>query len=75
MESSSEARGVNRPFSHWTQSLRERFTRRLLEHRLMEVAARLPYEPESRCTYQHLLEEHMRLACADKARASAKPGA
>jgi hypothetical protein len=75
MDSSSEARGGTRPFSPWTQSRRERFARRLLEHRLMEVAARLPYEPESRCTYQHLLEEHMRLACADKARASAKPGA
>lgn len=51
-----------RPISQFTESLRASFTRRRLEHQLMQAVARLPHEPESRCTYQHLLEEHLRLA-------------
>jgi len=58
-----------RPLSGWTDTLRASINRRVLEHRLAEVVARLPYEPESRCAYQHLLEEHMRLAGGDKPQA------
>lgn len=55
-----------RPLSGWTDTLRASINRRVVEHRLAEVVARLPYEPESRCAYQHLLEEHMRLTCGGK---------
>lgn len=57
-----------RPISQFTESLRASFSRRRLEHQLMQAVARLPHEPESRCTYQHLLEEHMRL------KETARPG-
>lgn len=63
-----------RPLAGWTDSLRTSLTRRRLEHRIAEVVARLPYEPESRCAYQHLLEEHMRLACGGKAQAKGRRG-
>ena len=56
--------------TQFTESLRASFTRRRLEHQLMQAVARLPYEPESRCAYQHLLEEHLRLKGADKPRAA-----
>ena len=49
------------PLSGWTDTLRASINRRVVEHRLAEAVARLPHEPESRCAYQHLLEEHMRL--------------
>ncbi|RYF14006.1 MAG: hypothetical protein EOO30_19615 [Comamonadaceae bacterium] len=55
-----------RPISQFTETLRASFSRRRLEHQLMQAVARLPHEPESRCAYQHLLEEHMRRAEADK---------
>ncbi len=55
--------------AQFTESLRASFTRRRLEHQLMQAVARLPYEPESRCAYQHLLEEHMRLTGEDKPKA------
>ena len=57
-------------FSQFTETLRASITRRKLEHQLMQVAARLPYEPECRCTYQHLLEEHLRLAGNEKPQAA-----
>lgn len=52
--------------AQFTESLRASFTRRRLEHQLMQAVARLPYEPESRCAYQHLLEEHLRLTGTEK---------
>jgi hypothetical protein len=55
-----------RPISQFTESLRASFTRRRLEHQLMQAVARLPHEPESRCAYQHLLEERMRLAESER---------
>ena len=58
------------PLAQFAENLRASFTRRRLEQRLMQAVARLPYEPESRCAYQHLLKEHMRLAVGDKPRAS-----
>lgn len=58
-----------RPISQFTETLRASFTRRKVEHQLMQVAARLPYEPECRCTYQHLLEEHLRLVGSEKPQA------
>jgi hypothetical protein len=48
--------------SAWTQSMRSKMRRRAVQRRLLDVVARLPYEPESRSTYQHLVDEHMRLA-------------
>jgi hypothetical protein len=48
--------------SAWTESMRSEIRRRVIQRRLLEVVARLPYEPESRSTYQHLVEELMGLA-------------
>ena len=48
--------------SAWTQSMRGEIRRRAIQRRLLEVVARLPYEPESRSTYEHLVDELMRLA-------------
>lgn len=59
-----------RPLSGWTDTLRASINRRVLEHRLAEAVARLPHEPESRCAYQHLLEEHLRLAGEPRPQAS-----
>jgi hypothetical protein len=53
--------------SAWTQSMRCEIRRRAIQRRLLEVVARLPYEPESRSTYQHLVDEHMRLAQGPRA--------
>ena len=47
-------------------SLRCEWRRRQLQRRLLDVVARLPYEPESRCTYQALLDEQLRLARAGR---------
>jgi hypothetical protein len=47
--------------SAWTRSMRSEIHRRAIQRRLLEVVARLPYEPESRSAYQHLVDEHMRL--------------
>jgi hypothetical protein len=55
-----------RPISQLTETLRASFTRRRLEHRLLQAVARLPHDPGSRCAYQQLLEEHMRLAGSGK---------
>ena len=55
--------------AQFTESLRASFTRRRPEHQLMQAVARLPHEPESRCAYQHLLEEHLRLKGADRPKA------
>lgn len=60
------------PLSGWTDTLRASISRRVLEHRLAEAVARLPHEPESRCTYQHLLEEHLRLASGSRPQALEK---
>lgn len=60
------------PIALLTETLRSSLNRRRLERRLMQVVARLPDEPESRCMYQHLLEEHMRLA-ATRRRAGRLP--
>jgi hypothetical protein len=46
----------------WRFTLRCEWQRRQLQRRLLDVVARLPYEPESRCTYQALLDEQLRLA-------------
>ena len=48
-------------------SLRCEWRRRQLQRRLLDVVARLPYEPESRCTYQALLDEQLSLARAGHA--------
>jgi hypothetical protein len=48
--------------SSWTRSMRGEIERRAVQRRLLDLVARLPYEPESRSTYQHLVEEHIRLA-------------
>lgn len=63
---------MNHPLSGWTDTLRASISRRVLEHRLAEAVARLPHEPESRCAYQHLLEEHLRLAGGSGPQASGK---
>ena len=42
--------------------MRSEIRRRAIQRRLLEVVARLPYEPESRSTYEHLIDELMRLA-------------
>ena len=55
-----------RPIAQFTETLRASYTRRKLEHQLIDAVARLPHEPESRCAYQHLLEEHMRLAGTER---------
>jgi len=52
----------------WTLTLRGEWQRRRLQRRLLDVVARLPYEPESRCTYQALLDEQLHLARARSAR-------
>jgi hypothetical protein len=46
----------------WRASLRCEWQRRQVQRRLLDVVARLPYEPESRCAYQALLDEQLRLA-------------
>lgn len=51
-------------FASLSVSLRCEWRRRQLQRRLLDVVARLPYEPESRCTYQALLDEQLRLARA-----------
>ena len=48
--------------SAWTETLRCRMRQRTVEREMMEVASRLPDEPESRCKYQRLLDEHLQLA-------------
>lgn len=47
---------------HWIDALRERLHRHALENELLDLASRLPYEPEWRCAYQRLLDEHLQLA-------------
>ena len=51
-------------FTHvpWLEALRDRLHRHALENELLELASRLPYEPECRCAYQRLLDEHLQLA-------------
>ncbi|MCC2675374.1 MAG: hypothetical protein K0R58_2321 [Ramlibacter sp.] len=48
--------------SAWTRSMRCEIRRRTIQRRLLEVVARLPYEPERRVAYQHLVDDYMRLA-------------
>jgi hypothetical protein len=48
--------------SAWTRSMRCEIRRRAIQRRLLDVVARLPYEPESRVDYQHLVDDYMRLA-------------
>ncbi len=43
-------------------ALRTELKRRSVEHRLLDAVSRLPDAPETRCAYQALLDEHMRLA-------------
>ena len=50
-------------FSAWTETLRSRIHQRSVERELLELASRLPDEPENRCKYQRLLDEHLQLAC------------
>jgi hypothetical protein len=60
--------------AHWLDALRDRMQRHALENELLELASRLPDEPECRCAYQRLLDEHMQRAArgsssADRPRA------
>ena len=48
--------------THWIEAIRDRYHRHALENELLELASRLPYEPECRCAYQRLLDEHLQLA-------------
>lgn len=50
------------PRVQWIEAIRERFHRHALENELLDLASRLPYEPECRCAYQRLLDEHLQLA-------------
>ena len=47
--------------THWIEAIRDRYHRHALENELLELASRLPYEPECRCAYQRLLDEHLQL--------------
>ena len=49
----------------WLEAIRDRLHRHALENELLELASRLPYEPECRCAYQRLLDEHLHLASRD----------
>lgn len=51
-------------FAHWTDAVRVGIRRRALQKELFDVASKLPDEPEARCAYQRLLEEHLRLSSA-----------
>ena len=51
--------------THWVEAIRDRFHRHALENELLALASRLPYEPECRCAYQRLLDEHLQLAARD----------
>jgi hypothetical protein len=52
------------PIATLTDTLRGQMRRRTVERQLLDLVARLPEHPESRATYQRLLEEHMRLEAA-----------
>lgn len=57
----------------WTGTLQCRIRRRALERQLMDAAAQLCDHPESRCFYQSLLDEHMRLVRTGPSRSGEHP--
>lgn len=58
----------------WRATLRCEWQQRQLQRRLLDLVARLPYEPESRCTYQALLDEQLRLVRARRAAFASRHG-